>query len=64
MFLRSEIFIYLSSYFVTTMKTVIKMEMRGYEAVEKVAQAGGNSARIYVPKHWQGKKVKAVLIEP
>jgi len=45
------------------MKTVIKMEMRGYEAVEKIAQAGGNSARIYVPKHWQGKKVKAVLIE-
>ena len=39
------------------------MEMRGYEAVEKIAQEGGNSARIYVPKHWQGKKVKAVLIE-
>ena len=43
---------------------VIKMEMVGYEAVEKIAKAGGNSARIYVPKHWQGKKVKAVLIEP
>ena len=42
---------------------LIKMQMNGYEAVEKVAQAGGNSARIYVPKHWQGKKVKAVLIE-
>lgn len=46
------------------MKSVIKMEMSGYEVVEKVAQAGGNSARIYIPKHWQGKKVKAVLIEP
>ncbi len=45
------------------MKTIIKMEMRGYEAVEKIAQAAGNSARIYVPKHWQGKKVKAVLLE-
>lgn len=40
------------------------MEMHGYEAVEKIAQAGGNSARIYVPKHWLGKKVKAVLLEP
>ncbi len=39
------------------------MEMRGYEAVEKIAHAGGTSARIYVPKHWQGKKVKAVLLE-
>jgi putative transposon-encoded protein len=42
---------------------LIKMELAGYEAVEKVAQAGGNSARVYVPKHWQGKKVKVVLLE-
>lgn len=39
------------------------IRLKGYEAVEKVAQAGGNSARIYVPKSWQGKKVKAVLVE-
>lgn len=41
----------------------IKMQMEGFEVVEKVADAGGNSARIYVPKHWMGKKVRAVLIE-
>lgn len=45
------------------LKTIIDMKMKGYEAVEKVAQAGGNSARIYVPKHWENKKVKAVLLE-
>lgn len=45
------------------MKTLIEMKMKGYEVVEKVAQAGGNSARLYVPKHWKGKKVKAILIE-
>lgn len=45
------------------MKALIEMKMKGYEAVEKVAQAGGNSARLYVPKHWKGKKVKAILIE-
>lgn len=45
------------------MKTQIEMKMKGYEAVEKVAQAGGNSARLYVPKHWKGKRVKAILIE-
>lgn len=39
------------------------IQLVGYEAVEKIAQAGGNSARLYVPKHWQGKKVKAVLVE-
>ena len=45
------------------MKTLIEMKMNGYEVVEKVAQAGGNSARLYVPKHWKGKKVKAILLE-
>ena len=41
----------------------IKMSMEGFEVVEKVAKKGGNSARIYVPKKWTGKKVQAVLIE-
>ncbi len=45
------------------MSKPIKMEMEGFEVVEKTADAGGNSARIYVPKHWIGKKVRAVLIE-
>ena len=45
------------------MKKSIQMKMEGFEVVEKVADAGGNSARIYVPKHWIGKKVRAVLIE-
>ncbi len=41
----------------------IKIHMEGYEVVEKIAVKGGNSARIYVPKKWEGKKVRAVLIE-
>ena len=45
------------------MKTLIQIKMEGYEAVEKVATKGGNSARIYVPKSWEGKKVKAILVE-
>lgn len=45
------------------MKKIIRMEMEGYEVVEKVAEKGGNSSRIYVPKHWMGKKVRAVLLE-
>ena len=45
------------------MKKPIKMQMEGDEVVEKIADKGGNSARIYVPKHWIGKKVRAVLIE-
>ncbi len=44
-------------------KKPIQMRMEGYEVVEKRANKGGNSARVYVPKHWEGKKVKVVLIE-
>ncbi len=57
-------FLYICSYIVTTMKRKpIQMKMEGYEVVEKKADKGGNSGRIYVPKHCIGKKVRAVLIE-
>ncbi len=45
------------------MKKPIKMQMEGFEVVEKVAEKGGNSSRIYIPKHWLGKRVRAVLTE-
>ena len=45
------------------MKRLIQMKMKGYEAVEKIATKGGNSARVYVPKQWEGKKVKVILLE-
>ena len=41
----------------------MKIEIEGYEALEKIPSAGGNSARIYVPKEWTGKRVKIVLLE-
>ena len=44
------------------MKKTIQMQMEGHEVVEKVADKGGNSGRIYVPKHWIGKRVRAVLL--
>jgi len=45
------------------MKKPIKMQLEGYEVVEKIAERGGNSARIYVPKRWIGKTIRAILIE-
>ena len=45
------------------MKKPIQMKMDGYEIVEKKADKGGNSGRVYVPNHWIGKKVRVVLIE-
>ena len=51
------------SYIVATMKKAIQMKMEGYEVVEKVAMLTGNGARIYVPKNWAGKKIRAILVE-
>ncbi|MFH1257013.1 MAG: DUF2080 family transposase-associated protein [Candidatus Diapherotrites archaeon] len=45
------------------MKKTISLRMEGFEVLEKVAESSGNSGRIYVPKKWIGKRVRAVLIE-
>ncbi len=45
------------------MGNLIEIKMKGYEVVEKTAQVGGNSDRVYVPKHWKGKKVKVILLD-
>jgi putative transposon-encoded protein len=45
------------------MRKPIQMRMEGYEVVEKTAKLSGNGAQVYVPKYWEGKKVKVVLLE-
>jgi len=42
----------------------MKIELTGYEALEKIASSSGNSGRLYVPVEWVGKKVKIILLEP
>jgi len=38
--------------------------MEGYEMVEKVAMPSGTTARVLVPRHWIGKRVRAVRVDP
>ena len=38
--------------------------MEGYEVIEKTATQHATSAKVLVPKHWIGKKVRAVRIDP
>ena len=40
------------------------IRMEGYEVIEKVATQHATSAKVLVPKHWIGKKVRAVRIDP
>jgi putative transposon-encoded protein len=42
----------------------IEIKVTGYQIIEKIVKASGNSGRVYVPIEWVGKKVKVVLIEP
>jgi len=58
-----EIFIYFFSYFVAMMKKEVKIELSGFEMLEKQVNKSGNSGRVYVPIEWIGKRVKVILLE-
>lgn len=45
------------------MKKETKIEIRGYEMLEKEVNKSGNSGRVYVPVEWINKRVKIILIE-
>ena len=45
-------------------KKPVSMKMEGYEMVEKVAKPSGTTARVLVPKHWIGKLVRVVRLDP
>ena len=40
-----------------------KIELTGFEMLEKRVNKSGNSGRVYVPIEWIGKSVKIVLLE-
>ncbi len=45
------------------MKKQTKIQLTGYEMLEKQVNKSGNSGRVYVPIEWIGKKVKIILLE-
>jgi len=45
------------------MQKEVKLELMGYEMLEKRVNKSGNSGRVYVPIEWINKKVKIILIE-
>ena len=44
-------------------KGLMKVEIYGYEAIEKTAVKAGTTARVYLPVGWAGKKIKIVRLE-
>lgn len=45
------------------MKKETKIQLTGFQMLEKKVNKSGNSGRVYVPINWIGKKVKIILIE-
>jgi len=45
------------------MKKETKIQLTGYEMLEKHVNKSGNSGRVYVPIEWVGKRVKIILLE-
>jgi len=46
-----------------SVETPMKLEIEGYEVIEKVVKSGGNSGRVYVPVNWLNRRVKVIRIE-
>ena len=42
----------------------MRVEVEGYEAIEKIVMSGGNSGRVYLPIDWLNCRVKVIRIDP
>ena len=45
------------------MKKRARVQLFGYEMLEKLVRKSGSSGRVYVPAEWVGKRVKIILLE-
>ena len=45
------------------MKKETKIQLTGFEMLEKHVTKSGNSGRVYTPIEWVGKRVKIILLE-
>lgn len=41
----------------------MRVEIEGYEAIEKIVKPGGNSGRVYVPIDWLSCRVKVIRLD-
>ena len=42
----------------------MSITLEGYAVIEKVAKPSGNTSNVYVPKDWEGHRVKIILLDP
>ncbi|MDD5048175.1 MAG: DUF2080 family transposase-associated protein [Methanoregulaceae archaeon] len=46
------------------MRVKKRIELEGYEVIERVTKPIGNSAYAAVPKNWERKRVAIILLDP
>ena len=46
------------------MRVKKRIQLEGYEVIERITKPIGNSAYAPVPKNWLNKRVALVLLEP
>lgn len=51
-------------YIMISAEKPMKVEVEGYEAIEKIVKSGGNSGRVYVPVDWMTCRVKVIRLDP
>ena len=42
----------------------VNLQIHGYVVIERIASRHATKGRIFVPRHWIGKRVRAVRREP
>ena len=47
-----------------TAEKPMEIHMEGYEVIEKIVTQHATSAKILVPRHWIGKRARAVRLDP
>jgi len=53
-----------ATYVIVMSSEVFEIRINAYGMVDKKVTKHGNSAHVYLPAEWVGKKVKVLLLEP
>jgi putative transposon-encoded protein len=46
-----------------TLEKPMRVEVEGFEAIEKIVSSAGHSGRVYVPPDWVGCRVKIIRLD-
>ena len=42
----------------------MEVKIEAFQVIDREVKSAGTSAHVYLPKAWEGRKVKILLVEP